>query len=179
MTATTLWNSCLAVGMWCQPGDHKAGTPVTGRWPSWSTTTATTKFAPRGLWRVVVSIWGWVFDYENRSLRQDAIANKSHDDHFKHAKLLQERTGQRLKVLAVLIGLALIGLLLLKWLAPVWVLWALLAVVVAALGYVGRPRDGKPLIVPATTPTGDTPLTNSLVLEALCSLGIPKMTRPD
>ncbi len=84
-----------------------------------------------------------------------------------------------MKVLAALTGLALIGLLLLKWLAPAWVLWTLLAAVVAALGYVGRPRDGKPLIVPATAPTGDTPLTNSLVLEALCSLGIPKMTKPD
>ncbi len=51
--------------------------------------------------------------------------------------------------------------------------------VVAALGYVGRPRDGKPLILPATAPTGETPLTGSVVLEALCSLGIPKMTKPE
>jgi S-DNA-T family DNA segregation ATPase FtsK/SpoIIIE len=120
-----------------------------------------------------------VFDAEARSLRQDAIATKSHEDHYKHAKLLQERVNQRLKVLGVLTGLALIGVLLLWWLTPWWVLWTLLTIVVAGLGYIGRPRNGKPLILPATTSTGDTPLTNSLVLEALCSLGIPKMTRPD
>lgn len=148
-------------------------------------------FAPRGLWRVVVNIWGWVFDAEHKSLRQDAVANKSHDDHYKHAKLLQERVNLRLKVLAVLIVLALIVLLILwfltpRWqivpgwtLTPRWLFTLLVAAGVGALGYVGRPRDGKPLILPATTPTGDTPLTNSLVLEALCSLGIPKMTKPD
>ena len=63
-------------------------------------------FAPRGLWRVVASIWGWVFDAEARSLRQDAIAMKSHEDHYKHAKLLQERVNQRLKVFGVLTGLS-------------------------------------------------------------------------
>jgi DNA segregation ATPase FtsK/SpoIIIE, S-DNA-T family len=148
-------------------------------------------FAARGLWRVVVIIWGWVFDAEHKSLRRDAIANKSHDDHFKHAKLLQERVNQRLKVLAVLIVLALIVVFILWFLSPRWQivpgwtltpkwLFTLLATAgVGALGYVGRPRDGKPLIIPATASTGDTPLTNSLVLEALCSLGIQKMTRPD
>jgi S-DNA-T family DNA segregation ATPase FtsK/SpoIIIE len=127
----------------------------------------------------VASIWRWVFDTEARSLRQDAIATKSHEDHYKHAKLLQERVTQRLKVLGVLTGLALIGVLVLWWLTPGWVLWTLLATVVAGLGYLGRPRNGKPLILPATTPSGDAPLTNSLVLEALCSLGIPKMTKPE
>lgn len=148
-------------------------------------------FTPRGLWRVVASIWGWVFDVESRSLRQDAIATKSHEDHYKHAKLLQERVNQRLKVLGVLAGLSLIVLLILWFLTPRWQIvpgWTLTPrwlftllglAAVSGLGYVGRPRDGKPLILPATTPTGDTPLTNSLVLEALCSLGIPKMTRPE
>ncbi len=77
-----------------------------------------------------------MFDYEHRSLRQDAIANKSHDDHYKNAKLLEERISRRWKVLAVLTGLALVGLLLLKWLTPAWVPWTLLVLVVPALGYV-------------------------------------------
>jgi hypothetical protein len=85
-------------------------------------------------------------------------------------------SSRRCKQLAALTTLALIGVALLLWLAPAWLLWKLVAAGVAGLGYAGCPRNGKPLILPATAPTGVTPLTNGIVLEALCSLGISKMT---
>jgi S-DNA-T family DNA segregation ATPase FtsK/SpoIIIE len=136
-------------------------------------------FAPRGLWRIIRNIWRWVSDAEEGSLRQDAIAKNNHNDYFKHSKLRDERASRRCKQLAALTTLALIGVALLLWLAPAWLLWTLAAAGVAGLGYAGRPRNGKPLILPATAPTGATPLTNDIVLESLCSLDISKMTRPE
>jgi hypothetical protein len=93
---------------------------------------------------------GWVFDYEHRPLRQDAIANKSHDDHYKHAKLLQERVKQRLKVFAALTVLALIGLLIPWFLTPRWPIlpgWTLTPQVVvhaACHGWCRRPGLRRP-----------------------------------
>jgi DNA segregation ATPase FtsK/SpoIIIE, S-DNA-T family len=111
-------------------------------------------FASRGLWRVIRNIWRWVSDAEAGSLRQDAIAKNNHDDYFKHSKLRDERARRRCKQRAALTALALISALLLLRLAPVWLLWTLVAAGVAGLGYAGHPRNGKPLILPATAPTG-------------------------
>lgn len=47
------------------------------------------------------------------------------------------------------------------------------------VGLRGRPLNKKtPLFQPATSTTGDPKLTNDLVLDALCSLGIAKMNDP-
>jgi DNA segregation ATPase FtsK/SpoIIIE, S-DNA-T family len=57
--------------------------------------------------------------------------------------------------------------------------WMLVVAAVIALASIGRPQD-KPLIVPATMSLGeDIPLTADVVREALCSLGIAKMTKPE
>lgn len=63
-------------------------------------------------------------------------------------------------------------------LTPGWVFTLAGCAVIAALGYVGRPH-GKELIPHATAPGGIEPLRPTIVLEALCSLGNAKMTKPE
>jgi S-DNA-T family DNA segregation ATPase FtsK/SpoIIIE len=60
-----------------------------------------------------------------------------------------------------------------------WPSWLLLAGAIVWWGYRGRPLDGKPFLQPAAAPTGDIKLTGDIVLRALCSLGIGKMTKPE
>lgn len=147
------------------------------------------KYAPRGLWRVLRVIWDWVFDAEGKPLRREAVNANQAAEWLKLAKERRERIHRRWIGLVVLTVLAVILLVLGAQLSsvpvgfgfvltPGWVLGLVGAGVVAALGYVGRPVN-KPLIQPATDTSGNPPLRPELVLGALCSLGIAKMTDPD
>ena len=138
------------------------------------------KYTPRGLGRVIAGIWGWIFHSEIRKLRRDAVEGNNPAEWRALEKERKERVRVRWRGALALLVLALIGVPLLWYLAPLWMNAALVAAAVIGLGYVGRPRDGKkPLLQAATATTGEIKLTNDIVLEALCSLGIPKMTSPE
>jgi S-DNA-T family DNA segregation ATPase FtsK/SpoIIIE len=62
---------------------------------------------------------------------------------------------------------------------PAWAPWALLAVVVLTLGWIGRPQ-GKKLVKDTTLPAGMVPpLRAPMVTAALCTLGNSKMKEPE
>lgn len=146
------------------------------------------QYTPRGFWRVLNGIWGWVHHAETKPLRRDAVAANQTDVWLKLEKERKERVGLRWRGLLAMSVLAVIALVLLWFLLPTWTVagvaltrgrlaWLVGVVVVAVLGYVGRPHD-KPLIPRAVDSSGAPPLRPELICEALCSLGIAKMTNP-
>jgi S-DNA-T family DNA segregation ATPase FtsK/SpoIIIE len=130
-------------------------------------------FAACGLFYIVGSIWVWTFDLH--SPKQEFTS----EEYVKLNQNRERRLSQRGQVVGYGAGtIGLVGLIV-WWATPPWVSWGLLVAVVIVLALVGRPRD-KPFIMPATIAPGeDTPLTADVVFEALCSLGIPKMTKPE
>lgn len=147
-------------------------------------------YAPRGLWRVVQAVWGWVWYFEAAPLRRTAVETVDQAAWTARVRERREHIHRRWMGLVAITVLVLIGLGLWWWLmprwpiAPWWVLtpwWTLILALIASvipLGYLGRPAD-KPLVKSATEISGNPPLRPELILQALCSLGIPKMTRPE
>jgi S-DNA-T family DNA segregation ATPase FtsK/SpoIIIE len=129
-------------------------------------------FAACGLFYIVGNVWVWTFDLH--SPKQEF----TNEEYVKLNQNRERRLSQRGQVVGYGAGaIGLVGLIV-WWAAPPWVSWGLLVAVVIVLALVGRPRD-KPFIMPATIAPGeDVPLTADVVFEALCSLGIPKMTKP-
>jgi DNA segregation ATPase FtsK/SpoIIIE, S-DNA-T family len=149
------------------------------------------KYAPRGGWRVTAAVWGWVFQAETKGMRQEHALNRQTPEWLKLEKERKERVALRWRGLALLMFLGLVALVLLWFLLPNvpfafgveltrnGLFGGLGVAVLCGLGYVGRPLDGKQsLFQPATATSGDPKLTNDLVLDALCSLGIAKMNDP-
>lgn len=148
------------------------------------------QYTPRGFWRVLAAIWGWVHHAETKPLRRDAVAANQTDAWLKLEKERKERVSLRWRGLLAMSVLVLIALVLLWFLLPTWTVagvdltrgrlaWLTCAIIVAALGYVGRPH-GKSLIPAATSPGGLVePLRPAIVLDALCSLGNAKMSKPE
>ncbi len=131
-------------------------------------------FALRGLGLVIAGLAKWVFDLDGGRLQE-----LSHEEYFKEKKLRDERRTKRGKIAAWGLGGFLVVVAMVRLEAPTWVSWLLIVAAVITLALIGRPQD-KPLIMPATMPPGeDTPLTADVVREALCSLGIAKMTKPE
>lgn len=131
-------------------------------------------FALVGLYYLIGSLAVWVFDPVG-----DRLSELNNQDYFKEKKSHDNRVECRAKVLGYGFGAFLAVVLMIYVLVPRWVSWLLLASVVIILAVIGRPKD-KPLIPPATVVVGeDKPLSADIVREALCSLGIPKMTRPE
>jgi DNA segregation ATPase FtsK/SpoIIIE, S-DNA-T family len=130
-------------------------------------------FAFRTLCFIVVGASRWVFDLDGGRIHE-----LSHEDYFKEKKLRDQRREDRAKIAGFVLGAVVVTVLIVWWWTPAWVSWGLLVCVVVVLALIGRPRD-KPFIMPATIAPGeDTPLTADVVFETLCSLGIPKMTKP-
>ena len=148
------------------------------------------RYAPRGGWLLVRAIWDWVLDAESKPLRQEAVNANQAAEWLKLARERRERIHRRWIGLVVMAVLALICLLIWKWLTPRfelvpgWVLtpwWTFIllgAASVIPLGYYGRPKD-KPLLKRATDISGNPPLKPELILQALCRLGIAKMNKPE
>jgi DNA segregation ATPase FtsK/SpoIIIE, S-DNA-T family len=148
------------------------------------------RYAPRGLWRVIHLIWGWVMDAEGKPLRREAVNANQAKEYLHLAREREHRIHRRwigltATSVVVLTGLVVAWFMLPSWqvaswftLTPGWVFALFGAAVVAGLGYVGRPVD-KPLIRRATDITGNPTLRPELILKALVSLGIPKMTEPE
>ncbi|MGH8965270.1 MAG: hypothetical protein ACRDXB_08065, partial [Actinomycetes bacterium] len=150
-------------------------------------------YAPRGIWRFTKLITAAIAHVETRQLRTHAAWHTDTKEGARvYLALKKDRdatVSRRLVALGILSVLTTVGLLGLWHLAPRWEIttwWVLTrgwlfgilgGVTVGVFGYVGRPL-GQPLVAQATLPNGDPKLTNDIVLEALCSLGIPKMTDP-
>ncbi|HEX5345976.1 MAG TPA: FtsK/SpoIIIE domain-containing protein [Pseudonocardiaceae bacterium] len=151
------------------------------------------RYAPVGLWRVTSKAWGWINHSEVRPMqRTHALANNSAEWH-KLEKERKERVHRRWIFAMWIVAVSLVIGALWWWLMPrweltswpvVWVLtpyWTLALLGFAAvwpLGYYGRPVDA-PLIKRATDTSGNPPLRSETVVNALVSLRIPGMTKPD
>lgn len=148
------------------------------------------RYAPRGAGRVVKSISGWVFHAEAAALRREAVNANNAAEWRAQEKERKERVALRWRLLVLMMILALICIGLWWWLVPHfeiafgWVLtpwWTFVLLATASvipLGYIGRPID-KPLLKRATDASGNPPLKPEIILEALCSLGIAKMNKPE
>ncbi|MGH3755517.1 MAG: hypothetical protein ACRDRP_23045, partial [Pseudonocardiaceae bacterium] len=134
------------------------------------------KYAPRGGWRVVSAIWGWVFDAEGKPLRRQAVNTNQTAEWLRLTKERQERIHRRWIGLAALTALALVSALLLWFWVPHarWGFTVAACAAVVALSYVGRPID-KPLLTRATDISGNQPLNPELILKALIRSFQPAM----
>jgi DNA segregation ATPase FtsK/SpoIIIE, S-DNA-T family len=156
------------------------------------------KYAPRGVFRTAKTVSRWVLHAEVRPMQRELVAKNEAKDWTTLEKERKERVALRWRLGAIGTVLLSICVALWWWLMPRWALfpgwwfiptWVLTpwwttilitAISTVTFGYIGRPLDkDKPLIRPASSPYTDTPLTNDVVLEALCSLGIAKMNTAD
>jgi S-DNA-T family DNA segregation ATPase FtsK/SpoIIIE len=151
------------------------------------------KYAPRGAGRVIRKAWGWTMHAEVRPMqRTHALTNNAAEWH-KLEKERKEAVHRRWIGVFWLSMLLVAGTALWWWLMPrwqimswpiVWVLtpyWTLALLGFAAvwpLGYIGRPIDA-PLLKRATDTSGNPPLRSETVVNALVSLRIPGMTKPE
>ena len=135
--------------------------------------------APRGLYRVLRSIWRVVFDTEARPLRLNHIDRLETKEFVQLERLRREKVRNRLIVASVL-GVPLIAGAVVAWfLLPVWVLWAVAGGAVEVLGWIGKPID-KPIAKSATlTPGAPGPLRAPHAMRALCNLNIAGMRDPE
>jgi S-DNA-T family DNA segregation ATPase FtsK/SpoIIIE len=154
------------------------------------------KYAPRGAGRVIRKAWGWTMHSEVRPMQRahaTAAGGTGVADWHKLEKERKEAVHRRWVGVFWLSVLALITMVLWWWLVPrweivswpvVWVLtpyWTLALLGFAAvwpLGYIGRPIDA-PLLKRATDTSGNPPLRSETVVNALVSLRIPGMTKPE
>lgn len=156
------------------------------------------RYAPRGIGRTLNGLTRWVFHAEVRPMQRELVVKNESKDWVQLEKERKERVALRWRLCAGLTVFLSICVALWWWLMPRWELfpgwwfipqwiltpwWTTVLITTIStitFGYIGRPLDkDKPLIRHATSPYTDTPLTNDVVLEALCSLGISKMSTPD
>ncbi|WP_084263535.1 FtsK/SpoIIIE domain-containing protein [Actinomadura formosensis] len=125
--------------------------------------------SPRGLFRVVAGTWRWTFDIESRPLRTHAIDRRNDDAYL---KLMSERNDRvRARMLVTSAGLAGGGLAAMSVAAAGGVTQtAVLAALVALLGWIGTPTDRR-ILDTAVVSTKAPKLTSEIVVRALASLG--------
>jgi S-DNA-T family DNA segregation ATPase FtsK/SpoIIIE len=134
--------------------------------------------APRGLWRIARAIEAWLDDAEGRPLRHAAVRTEDSDTYLKLAKELHARThGRRILFWVLLVPLAVAAVVVVWRVAPTWVEWAALAVLLAVACYVGRPTD-RPLIQPAVLASPVRRLSADIVLRAFIAAGLCKEDEP-
>lgn len=136
-------------------------------------------YSPRGLGRLARAMWDVLTDAELRPLRVEAVVGKDAQTALRLRKERNERIHTRLVTATTMAGL--LGIIVggLWFLAPGWSLWIAAAGLVLVLGFIGRPL-GKPLVKAATALAGNPPpMRAPYVMEALVSLGIPRLTKVD
>lgn len=127
-------------------------------------------YTPRGAFRVAGAWAGWAFDWEGRPLRAHAVQSGDASSYLSLTKVRNERVKTRLIISG---GTAAAAVTAAGAAAVVWPVapYALLAALVAVLGYIGRPIDraivDKAIITGTTAPK----LTPSQVTRALGALG--------
>lgn len=135
-------------------------------------------FSPRGLGRVLVSLFRLLSDAESQPLRAHHVDNRESKEWIALRRERNARVKNRLIVAAVLFGLLAAAGGAAWFLLPEWSLWLVAGLTVETLGWVGRPI-GKPLAKPTTLVAGSPgPLKAPFVMEALCSLSIGGMRNP-
>lgn len=129
--------------------------------------------SPRGAWRALVLLVRWVFDLEASSVRGDAIRRADVGEYLALSRQRDERIRKRgLGVVAAAVPL-LVGVGLLWWLAPHWVLWLLGVLAVGVLGRVGTNPD-RPVLDPVRVEARVRRLTADVVIRALVAAKIAK-----
>ena len=136
--------------------------------------------APVGLGRIVAWVGKWVADVESFESRQAlvhsvSVESRGADALFRmrerHRSTVHGRLAFALISLAALAVVCLWALVVTNW----WQLTLTSAAVVAVLGVVGRSAD-QPLTDRATSSSQAPRLTSELIVGALASLGLGKMT---
>lgn len=136
-------------------------------------------YSPRGAWRVLRQLWRFMSDEELRPLRIEAVTGSDPATALKLRKERNERIHRRLVVAAVLATILLVALVAIWFFVPGWTVNVASVGAVLILGWIGRPI-GKPIAPTASTIAGNPgPLRAPFVMEALVSLGIPRMTKVD
>jgi S-DNA-T family DNA segregation ATPase FtsK/SpoIIIE len=126
--------------------------------------------APRGAARATGGWLRWLLDVEGEPVRQATVRAQDAEAYLKLARQRDRRVRWRATVSTLLLaalGLVGIGLLL----APPGTRLAVLAVLVAGLGLVGRPAD-RPLLDRAVVVPKAPRLTSEMVVRALGVLGL-------
>ncbi|MBA2324923.1 MAG: DUF3631 domain-containing protein [Pseudonocardiales bacterium] len=131
--------------------------------------------SPRGGWRVVALLAGWVFDREQAPIRADAVKRASTTEYLTLSRQRNQRVRQRGTVVAVGCVLVIAGVWVFDATAPPWAQALAVALVVVALGVVGTPGDRRVMDVATVSPFVSAPLRADMVTDALRSLGIAAM----
>jgi S-DNA-T family DNA segregation ATPase FtsK/SpoIIIE len=151
------------------------------RWHAWHSPKylgKTLLWAPWGLLRTLGRVLRWAWAEEgNWALRQHAANRGDIDGWVKLDDRRRRSATWRWTVLLAGATAAAIGLAILAAFAPAWARWLALAAAVPLLAWAGRPAD-KPIIDRVSTGPKFVKLTAQMVRDALCVLGIPRITDP-
>lgn len=132
--------------------------------------------APRGLGRVTLATYRWVYDAEGKPLRADAVTRTDPDTYLKLAKLREQRVRKRLTVTLLAALAAALGLFLLLAYGSVWLQAAVFAAALGTLGWIGTHAD-RPVIGRAVVTDKAAKLTSDVVVRALSALGIAQINQ--
>lgn len=124
-----------------------------------------TVFAPRGLFRVLGRLHGYVNDGDAKPMRDAAKERGDDAAYLRYRTMEKQLRDQRRRPVMVLIVFVLAVAVALYFLAPRWIFWPALAVTVLILGRIGQPTD-RPIIVPAVIPGYLRELSPGVVLRA-------------
>lgn len=131
--------------------------------------------SPRGLYRVAAGTWRWTFDLDARPLRTHAIDRRNDEAYLKLMSERNDRVRARLMVTGA--GLAATGLAAASVAAAGGVTQtAVLAALVALLGWIGTPTDRR-ILDTAVVSTKAPKLTSEIVVRALAALGIAEINK--
>lgn len=133
-------------------------------------------YAPRGAYRVVRRVHGWVFDTEHAPLRQHTIQKNDIESHLKLIKERNERVRLRLMTLGLAAAGAGITLIAGSLLVTGFWYWLGAGLFIACVVF-GRPID-RPFLDNATI-SSPMPqrLTADIVIQALGALGIAEVNK--
>jgi S-DNA-T family DNA segregation ATPase FtsK/SpoIIIE len=144
------------------------------------------RYAPWGLWHLLKIFWIWLLDLKTKELIDDTHEKR---EHARYQSLTQQRRATvQDRLLKTFVGYPTILVFALSiWIiltttdvipAPThWQEWLLSIGVVCALGVIGYREAKRVRPDLLTDDAGD--LTGTVVIDALCSLGIPGMREPE
>jgi DNA segregation ATPase FtsK/SpoIIIE, S-DNA-T family len=127
-------------------------------------------WAPVGVFRGVWRILRWCFDLESFSIRQDAANRNDVEAYLKLSRQRDQRVGRRLWVALPGAAVLAVAVVLLLTVAPYWWRWAVLAVALPALAWVGRPLD-RPIVDRVHVGQAFIRLTAELTRAAIVAAG--------
>jgi S-DNA-T family DNA segregation ATPase FtsK/SpoIIIE len=132
--------------------------------------------APIGVLKVARDGQRFIFDHENKAMRQQVAAGT---DSLMHLRLVRERNaavGRRLGWAAALLLVLLAAHVVVWWLLPPWMLWATWVTAAVLLARHGAP-DAHPLVGSVVVRRGPPRLTSYSVARALAGIGVAELSR--